>query len=241
MAKKEIRRKKEFSFPVAKVFPPANRLAIDLLRLMAGFNDLAFIASWVDAHKQIPEKRGSKVLAAGRWFLQLRLLSSLLHEVLNVLAQAERQAEFRQIERLLPLDARAALAQLRNVRAGGDKAIQKVLKRTRDKTTFHFDRGEFRQGLNRLLSRYGEDCRSTLLAIFGDTQKRLRPHYVLADEVRTEIAFGLTGTEGGREELLAILNLVGALSVFLDGIFETYSENRGLLGEFRPEADVKGS
>lgn len=232
MSKKPRKRRDAYSFPVAKIFPSSDPLAVDLLRLMAGYNDLAYIVAWTDAHKRIPGIPAALTLAAGRWFLQLRLMAAILHEILDVLDSIQKLSGFRDLEGSLDRDAQAALDQLRSVRAGGDGTINRVLERTRDKTTFHFDRGKFRNGLNRMLARFGQDCKSTVLAVYEGTPQEVRPHYVLADEIRTEIAFGLTGAGGGQEELVAVINLVRALTTFLDGLFKAYLEDRGLESQF---------
>ncbi len=54
----------------------------------------------------------------------------------------------------------------------------------------------------------------------------------MADQIRTEIAFGLTGAGGGQEEMIAVVNLVQELTYFLDGLFKAYLEDRRLESEF---------
>ncbi len=108
--------------------------------------------------------------------MQLRLMAAILHEILDVLDAMQKLSGIRDLEGSLDPDAQAALDQLRSVRAGGDETINRLLERTRDKTTFHFDRGKFRNGLNRVLDRFGQDCESTILAVFEGKPQGARPH-----------------------------------------------------------------
>ncbi len=76
---------------------------------MAGYNDLAYIVAWADTHKRIPVNPAALTLAAGRWFLQLRLMAAILHEILDVLDSIEKLSGFRDLEGSLDREAQAAL------------------------------------------------------------------------------------------------------------------------------------
>lgn len=89
-------RHKVYDFPLGTVFPLNDVIALDLLRLMAGFNDLSYLTEWVDAYfaGSMVKDPAKQNLAAGRWFCQLRFITSVMHEVLKVVNDLKGQKEF---------------------------------------------------------------------------------------------------------------------------------------------------
>ena len=55
-----------YSFIIARVFPAADPIAIDLLRLMAGYNDLLFVMEWFEAHRRAAVNENARKIATGR-------------------------------------------------------------------------------------------------------------------------------------------------------------------------------
>jgi hypothetical protein len=56
---------RKLSFPIEKTFSPSDPLAIDILRLMAGYNDMALFIEWLEEHLKEPEEFDEKNL--GSW------------------------------------------------------------------------------------------------------------------------------------------------------------------------------
>src|SRR5713101_7866276 len=148
---------RKLSFPTEKTFPPSEPLAIDILRLMAGYNDMALVIEWLEEHLKEPEEFNEKTWAAGRLDLQLRLLFAMMLETLNVLVEIQKQPDFPRLEKVLDDNGQNALGFLQQIRAGQDDLGKKLPTLTRNKTTYHYDHVEFRDGLKRLLDRFGKD------------------------------------------------------------------------------------
>jgi hypothetical protein len=100
---------RKLSFPIEKTFPPSDPLAIDILRLMAGYNDMALVIEWLEEHLKEPEEFNEKTWAAGRLDLQLRLLFAMMHETLNVLVEIQKQQDFPKLEKGLDGNGQGAL------------------------------------------------------------------------------------------------------------------------------------
>jgi hypothetical protein len=222
------------SFPISDVFPVSDPVAMDLLCLIAGYTDLEFLTEWLDEHLPVPDGPAERAVAADRWFLQLRFITSILYEILNVLDNAS--PEFKRIEESLDEEGKVALGKLREVRSGPDKTLEKLLDRTRNRGTFHYDKDQLKKGLERFKSGYGNDCKSTLI-IKKDSQGD-RPHHSLAEQVRTEMAFGFIGKGEARPELDAATDLLEHLKIFLDSAFQAYLQDRKLENVFEETHDL---
>lgn len=153
------------SFPIEKTFPPSDPLAIDILRLMAGYNDMALIIEWLENHLDEPADFDEKTWAAGRLDLQIRLLFAMMHETLNVLVEIEKQSGFAKLEKDLDGNGEEALAYLRQIRSGQDTLGAALLHSSRNKTTYHYDHNKFRDALKRLIDRFGKDSPINLLEV----------------------------------------------------------------------------
>jgi hypothetical protein len=89
---------RKLSFSIEKTFPSSDPPAIDIFRLMAGYNDMVLVIEWLEAHLKEPEDFDEKTWAAGRLDLQIRSLFGVMHESLNVLIGIQQQPEFPKLE-----------------------------------------------------------------------------------------------------------------------------------------------
>jgi hypothetical protein len=219
------------SFPIEKAFPSSDPFAIDILRLMAGYNDMALVIEWLEGHLKEPEDSNEKSWAAGRLDLQLRLLFAMMHETLNVLAKIEKRSAFQKIEKTLDSNGQTALAYLRQIKGGQDKFGEALLKLSRNKTTYHYDYDQFKDGLKRLINRFGKDSEIGLL--FIKTQSGQEQYYfMLADVIRAEVTQGITGA-ANKEYLEKLLGLTRSFGAFIESLLIAYASDRGIATDFR--------
>src|SRR2546425_6228950 len=112
--------KKKFdvhTFTVSKVFPTTSQLGIDILRLMAAFNDISEIVGWMAGTFSVPKKPITLSKARVRMGIQHRLLMAFMHEALTVFDGMQGGEEFKKAEKLLNDSGKMALKKLR--RASG--------------------------------------------------------------------------------------------------------------------------
>jgi len=218
------------SFPIEKTFPPSDPLAIDLLRLMAGYNDLALVIEWLEEHLEEPDDQHEKSWAAGRLDLQLRLLFAIMHEILNVMEDLQGRPGFPQLEKRLNEKGRIALGYLRRIRTGQDNLGKKMVAMTRHKTAYHYDHNEFREGLTRLLDGFGRDSTTNLLFVEHKSGSE-QYYFLLADMIRAEITQGLTG-EANKEYLDKLRELTSSFGVLMESFLIAYASDRGLKIDF---------
>ena len=211
------------SFTIVKAFPPDDPLAVDLLRLMAGYNDIVLVVEWLGSNLEEPHDYHEKMWAAGRLDLQIRLLRATMHEILNVLEEMERLRHLSRLEGQIDEDGQSALTRLREVRKGQDEFSRRLLAMTRHTIAYHYDHGVFEKGLKRLLARYGENSQADLMFIEGRSGHEYY-YLALADAVRVESVEGLTGGDG-REELDALQDLTRALGTFLESLLKAYGRS----------------
>lgn len=214
------------SLPIAATFPPSDPLAVDLLRLMAGYNDMALVIEWLEAHLKEPEDFNEKTWAAGRLDLQIRLLFGMMHESLNVLVGIQKQPDFPKLESTLDRNGQSALAYLRQIENGQDKLGKTLLAITRHKTAYHYDYNEFREGLQRLLQRFGNDSSANLLFIEGNSGQE-QYYFMLADIIRAEITQGLTDADN-KQYLDKLLQLTRSFGTFIESLLKAYASIRNL-------------
>ena len=224
-------RLRKISFPIEKTFPPSDPLAIDILRLMAGYNDMALVIEWLEEQLKEPEEINEKTWAAGRLDLQLRLLFAMMHETLNVLAEIQKQGDFPKLEKGLDGNGQRALGVLQQIRAGQDELGKRLLTLTRNKTTYHYDYAEFRDGLNRLLDRFGKDSAAIILFIEGASGQE-QYYFMLADAIRAEIIQSLTGA-ANKECMDKLLELTRSFGTFIESVLIAYASDPDLKANFR--------
>ena len=191
MKRRPKKQHRAISFRIAEVFPSSDPAAVDLLRLMSGNNDLVFLDEWIAAHLKAPRHANSRAFAAGRRSTQARLLAAFLYEILNALDDIKGKPYFRELQRLFDKDGLIALTRLKAILRAKSKPPYSLLYQIRNKATFHYDRGETRTSLTSLLGRYPQST-STILLLRRRAGEKTPSYYVLADEVRTEISFGLS-------------------------------------------------
>jgi hypothetical protein len=126
-----------------------------------------------------------------------------------------------------------ALVSLRRVMDGTDQDIQHLLERVRHKGTFHYDRGQFKKSLARLLQQTGEEEESRIIweregLLGGGT------YYQFAEALRTEATLGIAGdAKFGSRKMMQITEVIEAFRTFLEAAFIAYVNVRGLGSEFR--------
>ena len=217
-------------FNVSETFPPSDPLAVDLLRLMAGYNDLAFVVEWVEAHLTEPDDDNEKTWAAGRLDLKLRLLYAIMYETLSVLDQMPHEDGFSRLERQLNQSGRSALTRLQQVRTGEDDVGKRLLNITRHKIAYHYDHGLFKKALSQVIERSGKTGRINLMFIKG-MSGREQYYCFLADVVRAKISDDLVGGDTKRS-LDTLLDLTRTFGTFLESFLIAYSQDRGLRIKF---------
>jgi hypothetical protein len=231
--KKQRPRRTSGLFFVAKVFPPTDALAVHVLRLMAAGNDLRHLDEWIRGSLKIPREELATLAAAGRWFMQLRLCAAILHEALKVLRDMDTEGHLATLERKLNDTGSEALARLRRIMDGTDRDVKLLLERVRHKGTFHYDQGQFRKSLARLLRQAGNEEESRIIweppgLLGGGT------YHQFADALRTEVTLGIAGdAEAGRSKMEQITEVIETFRTFLASAFIAYVNVRGLGKEFR--------
>lgn len=220
------------TFPAGDLFPANDALAIDLMRLMAAYNDLAFTVEWLEAHLTPPEGFNEQTWAAGRLDIQIRLVRSIMHETLKVIEDMKAQPGYSELEAKLDEEGRNALARLREVRTGQDRFSQLLLARTRDKTAYHYDHGLFKKAMGRLIERYSQSFDVRVLFIRNERSGLEQYYFPIADMTRVEMIGELTG-EAKLQESEALISLTKSFGSFLQSLLITYAKEKGLSGDFR--------
>ncbi len=210
------------SFALKQMFPPDDPCAVDLLRLMSGYNDLALIVDWLESHRGVPEDFSEQSWAAGRFELQIRLLRSIMHETLIVLEEAEQSSAFKELEAQIGEDGRRALARLREVREGKDEFSKRMLLFTRNKVAYHYDHGQFKKGLQGLIKKAGDEGPAHIHFI-EDRSGQEFYYFAVADCVRVEMTDGLTG-QASIKELDALMDLTRSFGTFLEALLNIYTK-----------------
>jgi len=201
-------------------FPTTDPIALDLLRLMAGYNDLIALAEWPLDDKELADGPAEIYIRIGPRFVKLRFIGSVFHEVLLVLGKLEQEPGFKQIAGALDEQGKAALKRLRRVRCGRDPKIRKMLDRMRNLVTFHYHREEFKKSLEKMIAIRGRSCAYPAVIHYeGDDMQRWYP---LAEYLQTENAFDVSQ---GRNPLLKNLeDIVGLLDDLAEVLNQTFSE-----------------
>ena len=69
-------KKTEYCRSIPLSFPADDPIAIDLLRLMAAYNDLIALAEWASVDKYLTDDEADKIIRIDRRFLKLRMIAS---------------------------------------------------------------------------------------------------------------------------------------------------------------------
>ena len=235
--KKSSNQDRLFSFTVKKVFPHDNPLAIDLVRLMAAYNDMSEIGMWLLSNKSSVTNPIANRKLRMKVGIQIRLFNAFLHEALIVFSEMQGTKEFKDTVTALGPKGNEALQQLRSSASKEMASFRSRLSRNRHTLVFHYDRKEFAEGLKRCVEIFveKESVQSEILI-----HPNGRTYYLLPEDIRELLAggyknnFDLLDTPSGhlRHVKTAIAHL-GAITTFIDELLKTYVERKGVGAEFR--------
>jgi hypothetical protein len=234
MTKRRRSKRSSAVFFVARVFPPADGLGVQVLRLMAAGNDLRHVDEWIGAHMRIPKEELALLVGAGRWFMQLRLCAAILHESVNILRDMAKEGHLAALEAKLNQPGKRALVSLRRVMDGTDRDVKRLLERVRHKGTFHYDHGQFEKSLARLIRGADGEEESRIIweraGLFGGGT-----YYQFAEALRTEATLGIAGVgvDVGIDKMMQITRVAETFRTFVEAAFIAYVNVRSMGSEFR--------
>lgn len=239
MTKKQGKKGTVYSILISGMFPPSDPIAIDLLRLMSGCNDIYFIEEWANGTKKIPKSREAMSVAAGRNGLQLRLMYSFLHESLCVVRDLKSRPQFEKLRHLLGNDGEEAFTDLMSIKLDGikfttrDWGINESILRARHTATVHYDFKKTNEALDRWLTDHGSNEESYV--VFREKSRPFGkwPYYSIADMARAEIAFGISN-KNHADNLIRALELMRFVETFTDSLFTAYIKDRGFERFMKP-------
>lgn len=219
-------KKTEYCRSIPLSFPADDPIAIDLLRLMAAYNDLIALAEWASSDKYLDDDKADKIIRAGRRFLKIRMIASFFYEAMKVLEELEIEPDFKtQLVKRLSKKGQEALKRLRTVRCGRDPSIRDLLDRTRNLATFHYLTDPYKKALSRI--RPSQNPFPVVIR-YEDGDKRR--WYPLAEQLKLASAFTI-GTNDGDSPLDTIDTItqrLDDLALVLDESYETYKKHREL-------------
>lgn len=226
-----------FSFRVKGTFPHDNPLAVDLVRLMAAYNDMGEVIEWMSVHGSVTTKPLASKKSRIRKGIQHRVLLSLMHEAFAVFDQMQSSREFKAAVTKLGSRGKGALAQLRQSTSKDKTTMRSRLSMCRKKVTFHYDRGSFSEGLRLFPRIFLEmDRAESTIVLSRDS----RAYYMLPEQVRDIITYDfktmLDGPDMGNklgEFIAEVVRTQGALFTFIDEMLKTYVELQGLAASFK--------
>ncbi len=164
--------------------------------------------------------------------MQLRLLAAFLHETLDVFKKMKERPAFKILAKRFDQDAISAMTHLEKVADGSYGAITALLKRTRNRTTFHYDRDVFKRGLRALAAKTNGSFVPVIVVrgrkIGKEDMDDVRVYYSLADEIRSDFSFGPRPQGSSWPEYEGIATVLGKLRIFLASALAAYREERGL-------------
>lgn len=207
-------------------FPADDPIAIDLLRLMAAYNDLIALAEWASVDKYLTDDEADKIIRIDRRFLKLRMIASFFYEAMKVLQDLENESDFKkQLVQKLSTKGLDALKRLRAVRCGKDPSIRHLLDRTRNLATFHYLKLPYQKALSRMSPSHKPF--PVVIRYEGGDERRWYP---LAEHLKLETAFSI-GTQDGDsllETIDTITQRLDDLALVLDELCEAYKKQREL-------------
>lgn len=220
-------------FELAKLFPPSNPIAVDIIRLMGGCNDIYQLMSWLKTSnaQKLSEDPGSHSVEIGRFWLQTRLLISCFHESLKVIRQMTKRPDFSTIRPLLEAAAERDLRELENFQISGlsykssDWDLDEAIVRTRHRTTFHYDSAQIKHTLESWQTKYPNQMGD--IVIDDEAGDRWPPYYAIVEIIRTDIAFGIRNPRHD-ENSERLFKALGSLNRFVESLFFAYVDYNGL-------------
>jgi len=242
MAKNLPRKYDLLRFVAADVFPPSSELAMDMLRLMAAYNDITEVLDWVLGTRSIATRRIATKKARIRMSIQNRILLGLMHETFRVIDQMQGTKEFKDVQAMLPESGMKSLQSLRLANSG-DSSIRSRLKLARDRVAFHYDRESFVEGASIFSRLFVEKAKAESLIIF---ERGSRAFYYYPEQVREIVAFGFNEGDSGNEipvklgqYLTEVQKLMHEVGRFLDELLPVYAETRSLGSALQHETAIE--
>jgi hypothetical protein len=229
---------------ISGMFPTSDPIAIDLLRLMSGCNDIYLLNTWIRATMQNPRTFFPRTIATGRISFQLRLLLSCLHESLVVLNDLIKRPRFAVLRSLLDSQEENALLELSKIKLKGvgfttkHWDLDESILRARHTATFHYDFARTRETLDSWLRDRGSKEKGYILVGRDRDGLKGRSYYSVADMVRADAALGL-GNQQYAKNLSKLSSLIDCLTVLADGIFIAYVKHNKLEQFIREEKPLR--
>jgi hypothetical protein len=220
-------------FVVARVFPATDQLGVDILRLMAAYNDVREVAEWMiqpseEGGKFYQDKHRMKL-----GFLY-RLFIGIMHEALGIV-DSMQTTDCKRLIDTLPTDGKQALENLR--RAGND--LRSQLAASRNNAIFHYNRDELTRALGAFIQMFSEKEKVESRIHF----KGNRAWYVLPDSLREVIVYRFTtGDDVVRvpemvgEFLSRAMRVQAYMNTFLEEMTVAYLKDRRIEDEMRSES-----
>jgi hypothetical protein len=218
-------------FSIEHAFPPTDPLAIDILRLLAAYNDFSSVDEWLMQDLSYENHALSVVSRANftvsKIDLQLRLLGSILHEAIQTLEEFVAAPSSETVLDQLDATGKDTLQSLLAIAKGADVFSRKVLAVTRHKLSYHYDKTVFHQGLRALL--LSPECNkvSNVLLLQHEAPRRYF-YFRLADDLRRE-AIKRQGRDGqSYPELKVVFETHDLFRALLRQLLTIYSKQRNL-------------
>lgn len=218
-------------FSIERAFPPTDPLAIDILRLLAAYNDFSSVDEWLLQDLQYENDNLSVVsrvqFTVSKIDLQLRLLGSILHEAIQTLEEFVAAPSSETLLNQLDATGKNTLQKLLAIPKGTDMFSRTVLAVTRHKLSYHYDKTVFQQGLRALLLSSECNKMSNLLLLQGEAPRRAF-YFRLADDLRRE-ALKQHGKDGqSHPELRVIFETQDLFRTLLQQLLTVYAKQRDL-------------
>ena len=114
---------KVYEFEISKVFHPGDELGLNLLRLMAAYNDLVFVKEWEELNSFPLDRTGQLKINTGRWFFQQRLIAAIFLEMLPILHDLKEVQDFKRIKKKFDPKTAQAFRSLGGVQSCGHSRL----------------------------------------------------------------------------------------------------------------------
>jgi len=238
MAKPTRKKFDLYRLTVSKVFPPNNQLGIDLLRLMASYNDMSEIADWMGANRSVPTRPISTARGRIRMGIQYRLLMAFMHEALCVLSEMQGGEEYKKLLPSLSESGREALKNL-NLSSGTKDGARSRIADARNTVVFHYDASTFAEAVRLYAKVFAEELEAESKII---VERDGRAYYMVPEHLRDLVVFGFESKmtlEDVPEKVGGLIKRVAALQghlyTFMEQLLNAYIEENGLLDDLRHE------
>jgi hypothetical protein len=223
------------TFVAADVFPPSNPLAMDILRLMAAYNDLSEILQWIIATRPVVTKPMALKRARIRMTIQSRILLGHLHEAFVVFDKMQGTPEFKAMteQGFLSELGQEVLKRLRQANTGKTSTTMRSrLAVGRNLVAFHYVREAFQEGAMTFSKMFVEKDRAKSHILYEGG----RAYFYFAEQVRENVAFGFNEKEGDAQIAVKLGQylrdaqmLTQDMGWFTDEVFTAYIAMKNLL------------